>query len=408
MCRNIRTLHNFEPPATDEEIHASALQYVRKVSGVQRPTEANREAFERAQLTRAVLDERLGLTDEEFRVEGSLVAVGPITGEEALTWLVDELESLGLSYFEDFFELEQERLLRLLWMVTGSLQEAEDIVQDAFHRLLRANLSRPGDEELRRYVFSIAGNLITDRWRRSSREREQLAQRASCSVFAIRKIESGERQPSRQLAELLALGLELPRRAVESELHLGQLELAVGFLEVLERVGRGLQAVLGRLDRLLRLARGALDLSLRDLQLDPRVLERALGLGDRLARGGPADDRSDIFQMMCAVSRAGFDKESAFSIPQPLAWLPTLRIRLEEKVLGPTVKDVIHTGRPAEWTAAAERFGEWLGRFHRAAPRPNWGKDIWAKLAHTREATARMTDAFSGRTPGLSALTIKT
>jgi hypothetical protein len=64
-----------------------------------------REAFERAGLTRAALDERLGLTDEEFRVEGSLVAVGPITGEEALTWLVDELESLGLSYFEDFFEL---------------------------------------------------------------------------------------------------------------------------------------------------------------------------------------------------------------------------------------------------------------------------------------------------------------
>ena len=64
-----------------------------------------REAFERAELTRAALDERLGLTDEEFRVEGSLVAVGPIAGEEALTWLVDELESLGLSYFEDFFEL---------------------------------------------------------------------------------------------------------------------------------------------------------------------------------------------------------------------------------------------------------------------------------------------------------------
>jgi hypothetical protein len=48
MCRNIRTLHNFEPPATDEEIRASALQYVRKISGFTKPSQANREAFERA------------------------------------------------------------------------------------------------------------------------------------------------------------------------------------------------------------------------------------------------------------------------------------------------------------------------------------------------------------------------
>jgi hypothetical protein len=48
MCRNIRTLHNFEPPATHEEIHASALQYVRKISGSTKPSQANAEAFERA------------------------------------------------------------------------------------------------------------------------------------------------------------------------------------------------------------------------------------------------------------------------------------------------------------------------------------------------------------------------
>jgi hypothetical protein len=48
MCRNIRTLHNFEPPATDEEVRASALQYVRKVSGTTKPSQANSEAFERA------------------------------------------------------------------------------------------------------------------------------------------------------------------------------------------------------------------------------------------------------------------------------------------------------------------------------------------------------------------------
>jgi hypothetical protein len=48
MCRNIKTLFNFEPPATDEEIHASALQFVRKLSGFNKPSQANEAAFERA------------------------------------------------------------------------------------------------------------------------------------------------------------------------------------------------------------------------------------------------------------------------------------------------------------------------------------------------------------------------
>jgi hypothetical protein len=48
MCRNIRTLYNFEPPATDEEVRGAALQYVRKISGFNKPSQANAEAFERA------------------------------------------------------------------------------------------------------------------------------------------------------------------------------------------------------------------------------------------------------------------------------------------------------------------------------------------------------------------------
>lgn len=48
MCRNIRTLFNFDPPATDEEIHAAALQYVRKISGFSAPSEKNRAAFDLA------------------------------------------------------------------------------------------------------------------------------------------------------------------------------------------------------------------------------------------------------------------------------------------------------------------------------------------------------------------------
>ncbi len=48
MCRNIRTLHNFEPPATEDEVHAAALQYVRKISGSTKPSQANAAAFEQA------------------------------------------------------------------------------------------------------------------------------------------------------------------------------------------------------------------------------------------------------------------------------------------------------------------------------------------------------------------------
>ena len=48
MCRNIKLLFNFEPPATEDEMRASSLQYVRKISGMTKPSEANREAFERA------------------------------------------------------------------------------------------------------------------------------------------------------------------------------------------------------------------------------------------------------------------------------------------------------------------------------------------------------------------------
>lgn len=64
-----------------------------------------RAAFERAGLTRAAFDERLNLTADEFRVEGELIAVGPIHDEAALGDVISELEGLGLEYFEEFFEL---------------------------------------------------------------------------------------------------------------------------------------------------------------------------------------------------------------------------------------------------------------------------------------------------------------
>jgi hypothetical protein len=62
MCRNIRTLYHFDPPVTDDEIHAAALQFVRKVSGTTKPSKANQEAFDHAvheiaHVTRHLLDE---------------------------------------------------------------------------------------------------------------------------------------------------------------------------------------------------------------------------------------------------------------------------------------------------------------------------------------------------------------
>jgi hypothetical protein len=74
MCRNIRTLHNFEPPATDEEIRASSVQYVRKVSGFNKPSKANTEAFERA------VDEVAAVTT---RLLGELVTNAPPKDREA-------------------------------------------------------------------------------------------------------------------------------------------------------------------------------------------------------------------------------------------------------------------------------------------------------------------------------------
>ena len=68
MCRNIRTLHNFDPPATEDEIRASALQYVRKISGFSKPSQANAEAFERA------VDE---VTAVSTRLLGALVTNAP-------------------------------------------------------------------------------------------------------------------------------------------------------------------------------------------------------------------------------------------------------------------------------------------------------------------------------------------
>jgi hypothetical protein len=74
MCRNIRTLYNFEPPATNDEIRAAALQYVRKISGFTKPSQANQEAFARAVEAVATASEQL---------LGDLSTSGPSKDREA-------------------------------------------------------------------------------------------------------------------------------------------------------------------------------------------------------------------------------------------------------------------------------------------------------------------------------------
>jgi len=73
MCRNIRTLHNFDPPATEEEVRAAALQYVRKLSGTTRPSRANEAAFDRA------VDE---VAEASSRLLASLVSSAPPRNRE--------------------------------------------------------------------------------------------------------------------------------------------------------------------------------------------------------------------------------------------------------------------------------------------------------------------------------------
>ncbi|MGH3364571.1 MAG: DUF2277 domain-containing protein [Nocardioidaceae bacterium] len=73
MCRNIRTLHNFEPPATTEEVEAAALQYVRKVSGSTRPSQVNQAAFDKAVR---------GVTEATRRLLGELTTSAPPKNRE--------------------------------------------------------------------------------------------------------------------------------------------------------------------------------------------------------------------------------------------------------------------------------------------------------------------------------------
>ena len=73
--------------------------------------------------------------------------------------------------FGDFYRRDARDVWKFVYRATGNAADADDIAQEAFVRMLRAELGELGDEDLRRYVFRVAGNLMADRWRRSQRER---------------------------------------------------------------------------------------------------------------------------------------------------------------------------------------------------------------------------------------------
>ncbi len=85
---------------------------------------------------------------------------------------------------------------------------------------------------------------------------------------------------------------------------------------------------------------------------------------------------------MQAIREAGFAGDAEFSIPQPLAYFPSLHVLLEEKIEGPSARDLLLGRRPAEGCLAARRCGEWLARFQAAAPQQGPAADLRAELRH--------------------------
>jgi hypothetical protein len=81
------------------------------------------------------------------------------------------------------------------------------------------------------------------------------------------------------------------------------------------------------------------------------------------------DDRPDVFQAMEGIRQAGFGPRDEFSIPQPLTYLSSLRLLVQEKVDGPSAGEIFKTGDDENRSAAAERCARWLARFHAYAPR---------------------------------------
>src|SRR5207245_4337030 len=79
-------------------------------------------------------------------------------------------------------------------------------------------------------------------------------------------------------------------------------------------------------------------------------------------------DRQDVYEFMESLRQGGFDREAEFSIPQPIAYMPSLRLLLQERVVGKQAKDIFLSDDEWQRAAAAERCALWLAKFHAVAP----------------------------------------
>ena len=98
-----------------------------------------------------------------------------------------------------------------------------------------------------------------------------------------------------------------------------------------------------------------------------------------------ATDREDVYQVMERLARAGFGLDAEFSIPQPIAYLPSLRLLLQEKVEGLEAKGVFRFGDERQRAAAAERCARWLARFHALAPPSGQVSDVERILRRSKD-----------------------
>jgi aminoglycoside phosphotransferase (APT) family kinase protein len=101
-------------------------------------------------------------------------------------------------------------------------------------------------------------------------------------------------------------------------------------------------------------------------------------------------DRPDVFRAMEGIQEAGFGPRDEFSIPQPIAYLPSLRLLLQEKVEGPLAKEIFKAGDKQNRAAASERCAWWLGRFHALGPKAGLAFDARCYLSLLRERSRRI------------------
>jgi len=116
-------------------------------------------------------------------------------------------------------------------------------------------------------------------------------------------------------------------------------------------------------------------------------------------------DRSDVYRVMNELRRAGFGPEDELSIPQPVAYVPVLRLLLQEKVRGPRAKEVFLTGDESDRAVAAVRSARWLAKFHSVAPRSWHTTDLTDHVNSAdrwSQTIAKLGEPFAGRAKRLA------